>query len=272
MKRNQGAHTAWAEMLSKGRVKAHRCGVHLTHSLFVTLQTCQRWLRGSLISTALVWAVKTRRNGSHLTIGVPPMARFNMYYRALDFLYTVEKGREKILLLQSRKFAHSWFGQCENRTFKKKPYRSYNFSWNSLINSPKTDVNLLKERIWRIPDVPRLRISKNDRYLIIGVPHRLHLDVHGNYIPMQLHFSIRNLKRPVTISVILASCSCHELEYPFTLALFKVEMGSLTVDAAQDFNAPSWSPTETIYWFLRCCTTQKNVSTWHKKFQRKTIV
>ena len=63
---------------------------------------------------------------------------------------------------------------------------------------------------------------------------------------MQLHFSIRNLKRPVTISVILASCSCHELEYPFTLALFKVEMGSLTVDAAQDFNAPSWSPTENI--------------------------
>ena len=95
--------------------------------------------------------------------------------------------------------------------------------------------------------VPRLRISKNDCYIIIGVPHRLHLDVHGNYIPMQLHFSIRNLKRPVTISVILASCSCHELEYPFTLALFKVEMGSLTVDAAQDFNAPSWSPTETIY-------------------------
>ena len=64
---------------------------------------------------------------------------------------------------------------------------------------------------------------------------------------MQLHFSISNLKRPVTISVILASCSCHELEYPFTLALFKVEMGSLTVDAAQDFNAPSWSPTEIIF-------------------------
>lgn len=95
MKRNQGAHTAWAEMLSKGRVKAHRCGVHLTHSLFVTLQTCQRCLRGSLISTALVWAVQTRQNGSHLTIGVPPMARFNMYYKALDFLYLVEKGREK---------------------------------------------------------------------------------------------------------------------------------------------------------------------------------
>ena len=59
--------------------------------------------------------------------------------------------------------------------------------------------------------------------------------------------SIRNHKWTVTISVILASSSCHELEYPFTLALFKVEMGSLTVDAAQDFNAPSWSPTETIY-------------------------
>ena len=96
MKRNQGAHTAWVEMLSKGRVKTHRCDVHLTHSLFVTLQTCQRCLCGSLISTALVWAVQTReKNGSHLTIGVPPMARFNMYYRALYFLYTVEKGREK---------------------------------------------------------------------------------------------------------------------------------------------------------------------------------
>ena len=103
MKRNQGAHTAWAEMLSKGRVKAHRCGVHLTHSLFVTLQTCQRCLRGSLISTALVWAVQTRRNGSHLTIGVPPMARFNMYYKALDFLYTVEKGREKNPLASKQK-------------------------------------------------------------------------------------------------------------------------------------------------------------------------
>ena len=104
MKRNQGAHTAWAEMLSKGRVKAHRCGVHLTHSLFVTLQTCQRCLRGSLISTALVWAVQTRQNGSHLTIGVPPMARFNMYYRALDFLYSRKGQGKKSLLLSSSCF------------------------------------------------------------------------------------------------------------------------------------------------------------------------
>ena len=29
------------------------------------------------------------------------MARFNMYYRALDFQYTVEKGREKKFLSSS---------------------------------------------------------------------------------------------------------------------------------------------------------------------------
>ena len=31
------------------------------------------------------------------------MARFNMYYEALDFLYTVEKGREKNPLASKQK-------------------------------------------------------------------------------------------------------------------------------------------------------------------------
>ena len=128
-----------------------------------------------------------KKNGSHLAIGVPPMARFNMYYRALDFQYTVEKGREKnsyrrVPLATKQKVRSFLIWSVWKWDFKKgmplrtsKPHGSYNFNWNFLINSPKTDVNLLKERIWRIPDAPILRISKNDHYLMIGVPHRLHL-------------------------------------------------------------------------------------------------
>ena len=89
---------------------------------------------------------------------------------------------------------------------------------------------------------------------------------------MQLHFSIRNLKRPVTISVILASCSCHELEYPFTLALFKVEMGSLTVDATQDFNAPSWSPKKLFIDFYDAVQHRKMYQTDIKNLSEKEIV
>ena len=85
---------------------------------------------------------------------------------------------------------------------------------------------------------------------------------------MQLHFSIRNLKRPVTISVILASSSCHELEYPF-----KAETGSLTMDAAQDFNAPSWSPTENIIIdFFVAVQHNKNYQPDIKNLSEKKIV
>lgn len=94
MKRNQGAHTAWAEMLSKGRVKAQRCGA-LDPLLICDTSNVPTMFVRFINICGLGWAVQTRRNGSHLTIGVPPMARFNMYYRALDFLYTVERGREK---------------------------------------------------------------------------------------------------------------------------------------------------------------------------------
>ena len=86
-----------------------------------------------------------------------------------------------------RAFDQSWWGRIKMaiQTFERlqtmtytkldlieKPVSNFILPWKFLINSPIIDVYLLEERMWRIPDSLRFRLSENERYLIIGVPHR----------------------------------------------------------------------------------------------------
>ena len=140
------------------------------------------------------------------------MARFNMYYRALDFLYTVEKGRGKnsyrrVPLTTKQKVRSFLIWSVWKWDFKKgiplrtsKPHGSYNFNWNFPINSPKTDVNLLRENMtysW-CSDT-----SHKQKWLLSYDWRSSSASSILNYIAMQLHFSICNLKRAVTVSLIL---------------------------------------------------------------------
>ena len=48
------------------------------------------------------------------------MAHFNMYYKALDFLYTVEKGREKNPLASKQKVRSFLIRSVWKKDFQKK--------------------------------------------------------------------------------------------------------------------------------------------------------
>ena len=140
------------------------------------------------------------------------MARFNMYYRALDFLYTDENGREKnpyrrVPLATKQKVRSFLIWLVWKWDFKKgmplrtsKPHGSYNFNWNFPINSPKTDVNLLRENMtysWCSDTSHKQKWPLSYDWRSSSASSIL------NYIAMQLHFSICNLKRAVTVSLIL---------------------------------------------------------------------
>ena len=117
------------------------------------------------------------------------------------------------------------FERLQTMTYTKldlieKPVSNFILPWKFLINSPIIDVYLLEERMWRIPDSLRFRLSENERYLIIGVPHRFILMFMETILWCSCIFLCA-----VTISVILASSSRHEPEYLFILDLVNVGMG-----------------------------------------------
>lgn len=117
------------------------------------------------------------------------------------------------------------FERLQTMTYTKldlieKPVSNFILPWKFLINSPIIDVYSLEEKMWRIPESLRIRLSENDRYLIIGVPHRFILMFMETILWCSCIFLCA-----VTISVILASSSRHEPEYLFILDLVNVEMG-----------------------------------------------
>ena len=93
----------------------------------------------------------------------------------------------------------------------------------------------------------------------------VHLDVHGNYTVMQLHFSMRNFTWAVTISVILASSSRHEPEYLFILDLVNVGMGFSNRGCRSRLQRPIMVTNEN---YLLIFTTLYNSQTLFRAFRR----
>ena len=143
------------------------------------------------------------------------------------------------------------FERLQTMTYTKldlieKPVSNFILPWKFLINSPIIDVYSLEEKMWRIPESLRIRLSEN-------------------YTVMQLHFSMRNFTWAVTISVILASSSRHEPEYLFILDLVNVGMGFSNRGCRSRLQRPIMVTNEN---YLLIFTTLYNSQTLFRAFRR----